>query len=183
VREGATEPSTSAHRANVGVNVDAERLSDLYAIQQLKSRYFRYLDTKAWDLWRPLFTDDIVFYIEDSALPRETTPILSGGDEFVEFVSRSVATAVTVHQGHMPDIEFAGADQATGVWAMYDWVDDAPNGYAFQGWGHYHEKYRKGADGTWQISELRLTRLRIDVIDPSPADSDRRWPPPWTANS
>lgn len=160
--------------------MEPERWSDLHAIEVLKSRYFRYMDTKAWDRWRPLFTDDVVFYVEDSALPQETTPAQTGGDAFVAFVSRTLETAVTVHHGHMPDIEFVGPDEATGVWAMYDWVDDAEKGFAMQGWGHYHERYRRGADGRWQIVELRLTRLRTDFIDPSRPGGVRPWPPPWT---
>jgi hypothetical protein len=158
-----------------------DRQADLYAIQQLKSRYFRYLDTKAWDLWRSLFTDDLVFFIEDSALPKTTTPEQTSGDSFVASVSTTLQKAVTVHHGHMPDIEFSGSDEATGVWAMYDWVDNPEQGFAIQGWGHYHEKYRRGADGNWRIAELRLTRLRTDVVEPSRPGGERPWPPPWTA--
>jgi len=160
-----------------------DRQDDLYAIQQLKSRYFRYLDTKQWDLWRSLFTDDLVFFIEDSALPRETTPEQIGGDEFVSSVSATLEKAVTVHHGHMPDIEFSGPDQATGVWAMYDWVDNPDRGFAIQGSGHYHEKYRRDADGNWRIAELRLTRLRTDVVASSRPGGERPWPLPWTAAS
>jgi hypothetical protein len=79
----------------------------------------------------------------------------------------------------MPDIEFTGPDEATGVWAMYDWVDDADKGHSFQGWGHYYEKYRKSAGGAWQIAELRLTRLRTDAVEPSRPSGERPWPPPW----
>ena len=162
--------------------MESERLNDLYAIQQLKSRYFRFMDTKAWDAWRSLFTDDVDIYFDNSALPNSTAPVRSGGDNFVSFVSRLLETAVTVHHGHMPDIEFTGPDHATGVWAMYDWVDDAEKGYAFQGSGHYHETYRKAADGRWQIAEMRLTRLRTDVVEATRPAGDRPWPPPWTPN-
>jgi hypothetical protein len=152
----------------------------LYAIQQLKARYFRYLDTKAWNLWRPLFTDDLDVYFDDSVLPISTTPVQSGGDKFVAFVSRMLNTAVTVHHGHMPEIEFTSENEAIGVWAMYDWVDNAEKGYAFQGSGHYHEQYRRAPDGRWQISVMRLTRLRTDVVEPTRPAGDRPWPPPWT---
>jgi hypothetical protein len=161
--------------------VTFDRQADLYAIHQLKARYFRYLDTKAWDRWRLLFTDDMVFFIEDSALPSSTTPEQTSGDNFVASVSTTLEKAVTVHHGHMPDIEFSGPDAATGIWAMYDWVDNPHLGFAIQGWGHYHEKYRREADGSWRISELRLTRLRTDVIAPSSPSGQRPWPPPWTA--
>jgi SnoaL-like domain len=159
--------------------VDPDRLSDLYAIGQLKARYFRYLDTKAWDLWRLLFTDDVDVYIEASAEPGQPVSVSSGADSFVARVSSILETAVTVHHGHMPEIEFTGPDEATGVWAMYDWVDNADREYAVQGWGHYHERYRRGTDGVWRISELRLTRLRTDFIEPTSPGDDRHWPPPW----
>jgi hypothetical protein len=159
--------------------VDPDRLSDLYEIEQLKARYFRYLDTKAWDLWRLLFTDDVDVHIEASAEPDQPVSKSSGADSFVARVSSILETALTVHHGHMPEIEFTGPDEATGVWAMYDWVDNPDKGYAVQGWGHYHERYRRGTDGVWRISELRLIRLRSDFIEPTPPRDERHWPPPW----
>lgn len=160
--------------------MEKDRLTDLYVIHQLKSRYFRFLDTKAWDQWRTLFTDDLHFAVEDSLQPGDMTPMRLGGDNFVARVSSALETAITVHHGHMPDIEFIGPHEAVGVWAMNDWVDDSDKGYAMRGWGHYHEKYRKGAGGEWQISELRLTRLRREIIEPTRPDDGREWPPPWT---
>ena len=160
--------------------MDVDRLTDLYAIHQLKSRYFRYLDTKAWDLWRPLFTDDVDFSLEDPSHPGQATATVWGADDLVARVSVALATAVTVHHGHMPDIEFTGPVEATGVWSMYDWVDDADKGYAFQGWGHYHETYRRADTGVWQISKLHLTRLRSDPIEATRPVVDRVWPSPWT---
>ena len=90
------------------------------------------MDTKDWAHWRELFTDDLVFYIEDSVFPETTEPTTVGGDAFVEYVSQVLLTAVTVHQGHMPDIEFTADGEARGIWAMFDWVDDAENGRAMQ---------------------------------------------------
>jgi hypothetical protein len=39
---------------------DETALMDMESIKQLKARYCRYLDTKDWDRWRDLFTDDFV---------------------------------------------------------------------------------------------------------------------------
>ena len=39
---------------------DDTALTDVESIKQLKARYCRYLDTKDWDRWRDLFTDDFV---------------------------------------------------------------------------------------------------------------------------
>jgi hypothetical protein len=120
--------------------------------------------------------------MDESALPDTTAdPVTVGGDRFVEYVSDLLTTAVTVHQGHMPDITFTGDTSATGVWAMFDWVDDPEKGFAMQGYGHYHERYLKGDDGRWRIAELRLTRLRVDSVTPTRPAGARPWPPPWSA--
>jgi hypothetical protein len=143
--------------------MDDERLADRVALQELKASYFRYLDTKQWTSWRKLFTDDMVFYNDTTATPTTTEPMTRGGDDFVEMVSSVLVDAVTVHQGHMPEIRFIDDRTAQGIWAMYDWVDSSGSGgSSMQGFGHYHEQYIKGGDGKWRIAELRLTRLRTD---------------------
>ena len=152
--------------------------AEILALHRLKSRYFRFLDTKDWARWRELFTDDLVFYIEATMLPTTTEPTTVGGDEFVEYVSNLLRTSTTVHHGHMPDLELLDGRTARGIWAMYDWVDDLEGNRAIQGWGHYHERYEKGADGAWRIAELRLTRLRVDAVQPTPPPADRRFPAP-----
>jgi hypothetical protein len=75
-----------------------------------------------------------------------------------------LASAVTVHHGHMPEIAITGADTATGIWSM---VDVVRLGAGFRGYGHYHEEYVKQA-GRWRIRRLRLTRLDVVPLD-SPA--------------
>ena len=136
------------------------------AIKQLKARYFRLLDTKEWADWRKLFTDDARF--EGTSRP------FDGPDDFCASTSAWLDPAVTVHQGHMPEIELLDDMNARGVWAMFDQVQFAgpitSGAYAgmngFIGYGHYHELYRLD-EGGWQISFLRLTRLRVDPIPPS----------------
>jgi hypothetical protein len=48
---------------------------------------------------------------------------------------------------------------------MFDWVElSTPKGArGIRGYGHYHETYEK-RDGSWVITTLRLTRLRVDPI-------------------
>jgi hypothetical protein len=68
--------------------------------------------------------------------------------------------ATTVHHGHMPEIAAHRPDTATGIWAMYDFVD-MPQ-LVLHGWGHYHEEYAQQG-GAWRIRRSRLTRLRLDI--------------------
>lgn len=92
--------------------------------------------------------------------------VIVGRDEFVTFVRKGITPGISVHHGHMPEITLQTSDTATGIWAMYDYVEARPSASApmwLQGFGHYHETYRKEADGEWRISSLRLTRLRVDT--------------------
>lgn len=159
--------------------MNTDRIADILAIHNLKARYFRYLDTKQWAKWRALFTDDLVFYMEESALPETQEPITVGGDTFVAYVSELLTGTVTVHQGHMPEIDFTGPTTAHGIWAMYDWVDEGVQKGARIGYGHYHEDYERGSDGNWRIKVLRLTRLRHEGIPGSDPAGSRPQPPPW----
>jgi hypothetical protein len=135
--------------------------ADIEAIKQLKARYCRLLDTKDWVAWRQLFTDDFV-----SDTSQAGGKIISGADEFVAFLRRTLgkASQPTVHQVHAPEIELTSASTATGIWALNDVVRLAP-GLNLQGYGHYHETYEKGG-GQWRIKTSTLTRLREDVFNP-----------------
>jgi len=133
-----------------------DQLADIEAIKQLKARYFRLMDTKQWDAWGEVFTEDARLQWgeseDDSALGRAN---------IVSSVSQAVDPAVTCHHGHMPEIEILDADRATGVWAMYDRVDHPE--YLLEGYGHYTEEYRKVA-GEWKIHRTKLTRLHREFF-------------------
>jgi hypothetical protein len=142
----------------------AQVLWEIEQIKQLKARYLRLLDTKAWDEWRELFTDDMRFWNDNLPDPESRAPISSSGDAFVGMISGMMARAVTVHQGYMPEIELTGERTARGIWAMYDWVDNKEMNLDFQGYGHYHETYEKGDDGRWRIKSIHLTRVRAKTM-------------------
>ena len=152
---------------------DPDRSADREAIRQLKARYFRYLDTKQWESFADLFTDDAKMVNG----PDGQAPVV-GRDAIAAYVSGSVAALVTVHHGHMPEITFTASDTASGVWAMFDQLR-GPGGFAMDGFGHYHEEYERGSDGAWRIASTRLTRLR--VTSSSAAVTRSLWPeaPDW----
>jgi uncharacterized protein (TIGR02246 family) len=140
--------------------MDADALAATEEIKQLKARYFRLMDTKQWEDWADVFTEDLDAWIEgysDASV---------GRDAFVSSVSAMLADALTVHHGHMPEIEVTGPQTARGIWAMFDYVKftSPERQVELKGYGHYHEEYRKGADGRWRISSLKLSRLRVDYI-------------------
>jgi uncharacterized protein (TIGR02246 family) len=134
-------------------------MDDVEAIKQLKARYFRTMDTKDWAGMRRVFTDDVVIDTSEAG-----GTVATGADEFMAFLQQALDGAVTVHQGHMPEIELTSDTTATGTWALNDIVI-FPNGIRLDGYGHYHETYAKGPDG-WRITTSKLTRLHTDFQMP-----------------
>ncbi|PWI10449.1 nuclear transport factor 2 family protein [Streptomyces sp. NWU339] len=168
----------TAHETSLdALRRDVQWLKDVEEIKRLKARYFRYVDLHWWPELRSLFTDDAVFEIgESSSAPRTT-------EEFVTSVGRHLGEAMSVHHGHMPEIEIVDAGTAHGIWSMFDVVEPSPSsGYpVLTGYGHYTEDYRK-VDGQWRIARLRLTRLRrsVDgnVIDGAQVNGRRKFAEP-----
>ena len=63
----------------------ATTLLEIEAIKQLKARYCRFLDTKDWQAWRNIFTDD--FHSDTSPSGGK---VIDGADEFVAFVRKNL---------------------------------------------------------------------------------------------
>lgn len=131
-------------------------IQEIEEIKKLKARYFRLLDQKRWDEWSDVFTEDVVAVLDGP--PRELR--YEGRKDMVERVSALIGNAVTVHQGHMPEIELTSPTTATGTWAMFDYLQWPK--FTLKGYGHYEEEYVK-QEGKWRIRRLRLTRLRVDT--------------------
>lgn len=132
---------------------------DIEAIRRLKARYFRTMDTKQWDEMRQVFTDGVVVDTSESG-----GGVVRGADEFMAFLRETLGDVVTVHHGHMPEIEVTSPTTATGIWALQDllvW----PDGTRLLGFGYYHETYEKH-DGHWRIASTKLTRLHVDFTAP-----------------
>jgi uncharacterized protein (TIGR02246 family) len=137
-------------------------VDDVEAIRQLKARYFRTMDMKDWAGMRAVFTDDVVMDTSSSG-----GGVIAGADDFLAFLEPTLDGVVTVHHGHMPEIEITSPTTATGIWSMEDMLR-WPDGSEMHGYGHYLETYEK-VDGEWRIKTSTLTRLRTDFSTPSDA--------------
>jgi hypothetical protein len=113
------------------------------------------MDTKDWAAYRQVFTDDVTMDTTESG-----GGVITGADEFLDFLVPTLADVVTVHHVHAPEIEVTSADTATGVWAMEDMLRFG-DGTELHGFGHYHETYRRADDGG-RIASSTLTRLWMD---------------------
>lgn len=146
-------------------------------IQALKARYFRCVDGKDWAGLRALFTPDAtLFFPEAQAAPTDL-------ETSIAFIASGVEGGVSIHHGHMLEIEILSADTARGIWAMEDrivWAEGAPSRLGLRslhGFGHYHEEYAREAgareDGRWRIRRLEVIRLHAVAV---PAGGVA---PPW----
>jgi SnoaL-like domain len=80
---------------------NSEQLLAIEEIKQLKSRYFRCMDTKDWAGFEAVFAPDAsVDYTPPGADSADWSA--SGRERIVEFVRRIVEPAITVHHGHCP---------------------------------------------------------------------------------
>jgi len=153
--------------------IERTRTEDIESIKRLKARYFRTLDTKDWDGFRSLFTEDSQIGPIDNGFPdhllalrppeaRAPTGSGTGLDAFVERIRLFIGPLITTHHGHAPEIELTGPAAATGIWPMEDVLVWKKEGYRLRGTGHYWETYRK-VDGDWKIASIKLTRLYVYV--------------------
>jgi ketosteroid isomerase-like protein len=139
-------------------------MTDHQAIQSLKARYCRLLDTKDWAAFADLFTEDAILDVTADTCQ----PPYHGRDALIATIEAAVANARTAHQVHSPEIILTG-DTAQAIWAMQDRViwdpghSPIPPSTGITGYGHYHECYRRGGDGTWRIASLTLTRLIVEM--------------------
>ncbi|MEW9854351.1 nuclear transport factor 2 family protein [Novosphingobium sp. M1R2S20] len=133
--------------------------SDWLAISNVKADYCRLLDTKQWDAWEELFTEDCRFDTSESG-----GSVVEGRKAMGALVRQSLAEAKTAHQVHSPQMTFDGPDAADVIWAMQDRV--IKDAFDLTGFGHYHERYVRTGQG-WRIASQRLTRLIVD-IQPGP---------------
>jgi hypothetical protein len=119
------------------------------------------VDTKDWGGFEAVFaTDAVVDYTPLGGKPGEW--IATGAANIAAFGKNVIAPAITVHHGHMPEIDVTSPDTATGIWSMEDsiWWPEGSRRKTLHGLGHYHETYQK-IGGRWLIKTLKLTRLRV----------------------
>ena len=141
-----------------------EQLQAVEDIKALKARYFRCMDTKDWDGFGDQFTTDAVMDVSGEMGADPESGVIHGNREIAGFVREMVGDVLTVHHGHMPEIDVTSPTTASGVWSMEDMLR-WPEGFPIQslhGYGHYRETYEK-VDGRWRIKSLKLTRLRLDI--------------------
>ena len=124
---------------------DLKRLVIIEEIRNLRSRYWRYLDTQQWDRFASLFTDDCVF---DASFDNFNPP--PGGRAIADTVADVFQGVTSVHQGMHHEIEVIDETHARGIWTLADYLmypAGASHGHetsstsTVRGYGHYVDDY------------------------------------------
>lgn len=132
--------------------MEASDLVQIHAIERLKYKYLRCVDLKLWDELAECFTEDATASYAGGNLS------FSGRTEIIDFLRRVMATQLTSHKCHHPEIDLTGPDRATGVWALEDLVIDPKARYTIRGAAFYTDHYVR-VDGAWLISHTGYKRV------------------------
>ena len=153
---------------------DLQRLVAIEDIRQLKARYFRLMDTKDWDGLATVFSPTAIFDLRQvnsvfDPLTGVWTPpfgadsqIYRGRAAVMTMIHDALSPLISVHHGHMSEIEITGDQTARAIWAMEDFIRSPPGAARvwLHGSGHYHDTYSRG-EGGWDIETTRITRLHL----------------------
>lgn len=129
------------------------------AVEQVKRDYFHDIDAKNWSGLGTRLAPDVVVDTVGSA-----GPVFPDRDSFVAFLKLTLGRADTHHQGFDPHLRMTSATTAAGEWTLQD-VLVWGNTFGVHGYGHYWDCYVK-IDGRWVERYSKLTRTRIDLIEP-----------------
>jgi hypothetical protein len=124
--------------------------ADKEAIERLKYRYLRSLDTKDWDTFADTLAEDVTGDYGDRLHFVNRT-------ELVDYMRSSIGPGViTEHRVTHPEISVDG-DAATAVWYLQDRVIVAEFNFMLIGAAFYRDTYRRTPEG-WKISATGYDR-------------------------
>jgi hypothetical protein len=124
--------------------------TDKEAIEQVKYRYLRALDTKDWAAFADTLTEDVTGDYGGRLKFTNRT-------ELVDYMRSSIGPdVITEHRVTHPEITVAG-DEAHAVWYLQDRVIAAEFDFMLIGAAFYRDTYRR-TPGGWKISATGYDR-------------------------
>jgi SnoaL-like domain len=150
---------------------DVEQLKAIEEIRQVKSRYFRGVDTADSELVRGILAEDCILdYMgccTDPGTGRDFFPamniVMRGNATWSSTGLRGMGI-VSVHHSHNGEISITGETTASAIWSMTDrlFMPQGKDYAVMTGYGYYHETYEK-IDGAWKVKTLRIQRIRVEA--------------------
>lgn len=119
---------------------------DITALERLKYRYLRSLDTKAWADFAACFAPDATADYNGLAF--------DDPGSLVAYMRENMGAGVlTMHQAHHPEIDLdpEDPDRASATWYLHDKVIVDAFRFALEGGAIYTDRYVRTDDG-WRIA-------------------------------
>ena len=133
-------------------------LEAIELIKQLKSRYFRLLDTANFDELRTVFSQSPGIHYRSPSYEHK----YDNWADIKAFLKQSFsATKFGIHTGHHPEISVDG-DTATGIWYLHDKFVSLDDNITFEGSAIYQDRYIK-ENGEWKIAFSEYDRLFEEI--------------------
>ncbi len=133
-------------------------LEAIERIKQLKSRYFRLMDTANFAELKTVFTDDAGIHYRG---PNHDNKRQGWADIEAFFRETFTDKQFGFHTGHHPEITVDG-DTATGIWYLHDKFISLKYNVTIEGTALYHDQYVK-EDGEWKIAFSEYDRLFEEI--------------------
>ena len=127
----------------------------LQQVTALKTQYCQRLDTKQWDRWGSLFTDNAVMQVGPD--PESS---VRGRSAIRKLLNTQLRRARTHHEAREPELFIESPDRVRVIWEMTDLVETPL--YRLEGAGFYEDRYVRSDQG-WQILAVRLHRTKVDL--------------------
>ena len=134
-------------------------MDDITAISQLKYRYLRSLDTKAWDEFEACFVPE--------ATGDYNGLVFADRAALVDYMRSNLGEGLlTLHQVHHPEITVDG-DAAAARWYLQDKVIVPAFSFMLEGAAFYDDRYVRTPDG-WRVTHTgyrRTFEITYDLND------------------
>jgi len=133
-------------------------LEAIELIKQLKSRYFRHLDTANFAELRKVFSEEAGIHYRSPSYEHK----YDNWDDIEAFLKESfTSTKYGIHTGLHPEITVDG-DKATGIWYLHDKFVSEDDNITFEGSAIYQDQYVK-ENGEWKIAYSEYDRLFEEI--------------------
>lgn len=145
---------------SIDLEARLQRLEDVQAIQQLKSRYLFCCDRKDPQGVRDCFAPGAV-YIDFGRVG-----VFTHRDQLVEVFTQlgCVEHVIDMHHGVNPQIELLMPDHARGTWSLHYVMINTRDRQLVELGSYYHDEYIK-LDGQWKISRSRAVVDSTRILD------------------
>lgn len=150
-----SDPAPVSRAEFENLQTAVRRLEDIRAIETLKYRYFRCIDTANLTELRELLHPEL----ETDLRGGDYSVALNGADRFIDFIRAALhSRIVALHQGHHPEIDLLSETEARGRWYLWDDFRDLAAGTRMYGSAIYDDRYVK-ENGRWLIRETGYVRV------------------------